>query len=38
MRLTTRELGKLTWKSHKRQVIIFFTTILVFGIKLIIWK
>jgi hypothetical protein len=38
MRLTTRKLGRLTWKSHKRQVIIFFITIVLFGVKLIIWK
>ncbi|MCG8784961.1 hypothetical protein G1K52_04200 [Tenacibaculum finnmarkense] len=36
IRLTARELGKLTWKSHKRQIILFFTAFVIYGIKLII--
>jgi len=38
MRTTTQKLGKLTWKSHNRQIILFFITILIYGIKLIIYK
>ncbi|GAK93207.1 hypothetical protein JCM19298_1926 [Nonlabens ulvanivorans] len=35
-RQLTQKLGRLTWRSHKRQIIFFYISILLFGINIVI--